>query len=170
MGSLLLKSPPNLCSFSTVRQRPQLSAVVLVGCVAEYLEVLLVVLVQFPDLCILHFLKKLPAHGSRISGRFGGLLALLHLFGLVFETLKESDPFWLVFETLKESGLFLLDFETLEESDLFFDLFLKPWKKVILFWLVLNPWKWSFLTCFWNPEKVILFNLFLKPWKKVVLF
>jgi hypothetical protein len=38
-------------------------------------------------------LKKLLAHGSRISGRFGGLLALLHLFGLVFETLKESDPF-----------------------------------------------------------------------------
>ena len=108
-----------MCSFSTVRQRQQLSAValvgcvaeylevllvmlvqlpdplaiVLVGCVAEYLEVLLVVLVQFPDLGILHFLKKLLAHGSRISGRFGGLLALLHLFGLVFETLKESDPF-----------------------------------------------------------------------------
>jgi len=89
----LKKSPPNLYSFSTARQRPQLLAVVLVGCVAEYLEVLLVVLIQFLDLGILHLLEKLAAHGSRISGRFGGLLALLHLFGLVFETLKESDPF-----------------------------------------------------------------------------
>jgi len=66
------------------------SGVVLVGSVSEYLEVLLVVLVQLPDLAVVHLSEEVPAHGARIRGGFRRLLALLHFFGFVFETLKKE--------------------------------------------------------------------------------